>query len=276
MKDSQLGKIASICGKVLLWILIILCALFIVLTLSQKQSNDGLAKLFGYSPLAVQSNSMKGDGEDNFQQGDLLFVKVLSEADKKNLKKGDIITFRDKMIMETQTVLNTHRIEEVLDADGKLKFRTKGDNNNEIDANDRYAGDVVALYKGTKIAGAGRVLDFLNSKWGFLFCLVLPLALFFLWRVIKLIMAIRAYKTVQDGDEDDDSGEREIKIPGIGVDANTSTSESDPQAERIAKMLADANISPEVIAAALARANEAEKKDTGANSDTEGPKQGGF
>lgn len=234
----QIGKIRSICGKVLLWLLILLCALFIILTLSQKQNSDGLAKLLGYSPLSIQSDSMKGDKKENFQTGDLILVKSLSENEVQDLKAGDIISFRD--IVDGKRIINTHRIIEIIDKNGLHSFVTKGDNNPVSDEDVRDARDVIAVYKGSKIAGGGKVLDFLNDKWGFFFCLVLPLALFFIWRIIKLITAIGAYKKIQQEDIDE---------------PNTDT-------DTIAKMLAGANIDPEIIAAAIAQAAGKEKNST--------------
>jgi len=241
--QSKAKKVASTVGKVFLWLIIAVCAIFILLTLSRKQGGDGASKMFGYSFLPVQSDSMKGEGAENFQKGDMIVVKALSQDQIDTLAVGDIITFHD--FIDGFKVLNTHRIAEVvyktdvngakvLDADGEptvTAFVTKGDNNPVRDPIEREPSDIIALYSGTKIASAGTVLDFLQSKWGFFFCLVLPLGLFFLWRIYKLLRAYTAYRKA--GDEE----EAQAAAP---TDMDT-----------LARLLADANVDPELLAATL-------------------------
>ena len=240
---TGIKKIASISGRVLLWAMIVLCALFIFLTLSQRQNNAGLANLFGYSPLAVQSNSMQGDHpKENFQKGDLIIVKGLDEEEIKDLQVGDIIVFRD--IIENRRVLNAHRINSIINENGKPSFITKGDNNPVVDAFVRDSIDVVAVYRGSKLAGFGTVLDFLGDKWGFFFCLVVPLLLFFIWRVYKLVLVYRVYKRF---DEDE---------------ANAAIEQAN--SDFLAKLFAEANVDPSsldpaTLQAILAKISSAEE-----------------
>ena len=80
-------------------------------------------RLLGYEVLVVQSGSM----EPNYHVGSLVYVKPVDAAE---LEAGDVITFE-----LGGGVRGTHRIIEVLDDNGSLSFRTKGDNNDEADAN---------------------------------------------------------------------------------------------------------------------------------------------
>jgi len=228
-------KRGSVIGTIIVWIVIVVCAVFIMFTLMQRQSDDNLASFFGYSPLAVQSDSMIGDGQDNFAKGDLIIVRSLSADEIKNLKVGDIIVFRD--MVGGIRALNTHRIIEVADDGGYLRFITKGDNNPVADQIAREPQDIVAIYDGTMVAGAGKFLDFLGDKWGFFALLVVPIAIFFVWRVVKLAEAVKAYKRA-------DSEEEEM----VQAQAETDT---------IITMLTAANVDSEVIAATLARLNKA-------------------
>ena len=86
---------------------------------------------FGYEILVVQSGSM----EPAYHVGSLVYVKPV-EAEK--LKVGDVITF--ELGGGTR---GTHRIIEVLDEDGRLAFRTKGDNNDAADFNPVYPENIV-------------------------------------------------------------------------------------------------------------------------------------
>lgn len=80
-------------------------------------------RFLGYEVLVVQSGSM----EPAYHVGSLVYVKPVDAA---VLEVGDVITFE-----LGGGVRGTHRIIEVLDDNGSLSFRTKGDNNDEADAN---------------------------------------------------------------------------------------------------------------------------------------------
>lgn len=80
-------------------------------------------RLLGYEVLVVQSGSM----EPNYHVGSLVYVKPV---DASKLETGDVITFE-----LGGGVRGTHRIIEVLDDNGSLSFRTKGDNNDDVDFN---------------------------------------------------------------------------------------------------------------------------------------------
>ena len=88
-------------------------------------------RLLGYEVLVVQSGSM----EPAYHVGSLVYVKPVDPAE---LEAGDVITFE-----LGGGVRGTHRILEVLNKDGSLFFRTKGDANEEEDANPVAAGAVV-------------------------------------------------------------------------------------------------------------------------------------
>ena len=78
-------------------------------------------RLLGYEILVVQSGSM----EPSYHVGSLVYVKPV---DASKLEAGDVITFE-----LGGGVRGTHRIIEVLDDNGSLSFRTKGDANNDVD-----------------------------------------------------------------------------------------------------------------------------------------------
>ncbi|MCL2739957.1 MAG: signal peptidase I [Oscillospiraceae bacterium] len=183
-------KSFAITGRIIVGLIIVVMAVFIFLTLSQRDA--GMPNIFGYSVLTVETDSMKGDAKDNFQAGDLIIVKNLSPEQTLTLTTGQIITFWD--IIDGQRAFNTHRITQVHNDSGIPSFTTKGDNNSVVDTDRKIANDVIGLYSGTKIVGGGTVMTFLQSKWGFFYCLVIPLLLFFLWQIYKLTKAIGAYR----------------------------------------------------------------------------------
>jgi signal peptidase len=74
----------------------------------------------GYKMYVIISGSMQPE----LEVGDIVVVKKINPND---LKKDDVISFR-----KGQTII-THRIAEVKNAEEKLQFLTKGDNNNTSD-----------------------------------------------------------------------------------------------------------------------------------------------
>jgi len=173
--------------------------------LSSKTQN--LPSLFGRSFLSVQSSSMQGDKKDNFNKGDLIIIADVKDA--KELKVGEIITF--KTIIKGREELNSHRITEILGEGDSIKFVTMGDNNLKEDDIPVVPGEIVGKYL-SHVGNAGKVMDFFNSKWGFFGFLVVPLILFFIWRLIKLILVAREYKKASDAEKELESAENNGEI----------------------------------------------------------------
>ena len=137
---------------------------------------ETLPNIGGSFPLMVQSGSMSG----TIEVGDLIIVHTPDESTE--LKKDDIVTFWDN---EPGGVLVTHRIVEVTaDDDGKLAYRTKGDANNAADAELVYPDDIVGTYQ-FRIPYLGNVALFMQTIPGLIVCVVLPLALFIVYDVIR-------------------------------------------------------------------------------------------
>lgn len=171
--------------KVLKWlnhivtsILIIVLFTVAALVVSSKISG-GEPNIFGYQLKTVLSGSM----EPGIKTGSIIVVKPTE--DKEKFKKGDVITFMD----EQQRVI-THRITEVINSDGKILYRTKGDNNNAEDQNPVPSDNVLAEYTGVTIPYIGYIQDFASSKNGILVMVIIPGVLllaysgFTIWRTL--------------------------------------------------------------------------------------------
>lgn len=172
-------KVLNIIISVILWIVILLAAMYAFVTLATRDSNN-VASIAGFSPLTVQSQSMS----PTFNAGDLIIIK---KVDKSTLKEGDIITFHT--IIENQYALNTHRIISIDDSMGARSYTTQGDNNVIADTHTIADGDIVGKYI-CRIPKFGYVMDFLSGKIGFLVVIVLPLLIFFIYQIYHLIMVI--------------------------------------------------------------------------------------
>ena len=184
---KTMKRAGTIVISVILWAIILLAALYAFTTMATKD-DQSVASILGYTPLVVETDSMK----PTFESGDLIFIK---KCDTSKLKEGDIITFHT--IIENQYALNTHRIQKIDEANGVRSYTTIGDNNNGIaDQHVISDGDIVGKYIG-HVSGLGKVMNFLSSSMGFLIVIVLPMLLFFIYQVYNLIMiSIRLKKAM--------------------------------------------------------------------------------
>lgn len=182
-----LKKTGTIVISVLLWVIILVAALYAFTTMATRD-NQNVSSIMGYTPLVVKSDSMA----PTFCAGDLIFIK---KCDTSILKEGDIICFHT--IIDNEYALNTHRIQKIDEVGDARSYTTLGDNNHGVtDTHIISDGDIVGKYVG-HLKNAGKVMDFLSSSIGFLVVIVLPMLLFFIYQVYNLIMiSIRLKKAV--------------------------------------------------------------------------------
>lgn len=174
---------------VLVPILIINCTLLI----KGWTNKDEVPSLFGYAPMIVLTDSMVGNNEDNFSGGDLIFVKTVKAED---VKKGDVISFFDPA--GNGTSITSHRVVDIINEGGKISFKTKGDNNNTEDKLLVPAENLAGVYTGFKIAGAGRVAMFMQTPWGLIICVVVPIILLIGWDAVRRARYNKKHKEDKD------------------------------------------------------------------------------
>ena len=176
METKKKRSVVGLIVNVLLWIVIVIAATFTIFTLATQ--GDGTSSIGGYTPMTVLSDSMKPE----FAEGDLILVKQ-AEPDYE-YKLNDIVSFYT--IIEGKTVINTHRIVEIVDSNGLRQYVTKGDANPTVDERMIIDGDIIGLYSG-KIPVLGPLFKILKSKIGFLVIIILPLLAFFIYQAYNLI-----------------------------------------------------------------------------------------
>ena len=174
---STAKKVLTIAVRVLLWIIILLAALFAFTTLATRDNNN-VANLAGFTPMTVLTDSMS----PTFNSGDLILIK---KCDPATLQVGDIVTFHT--IIENEYALNTHRIVEIESQSATRVYHTKGDNVSVEDPRSITGSDIVGKYLG-RVPYLGHVMQFLSSSIGFLIVIVLPLLVFFIFQVYNLVM----------------------------------------------------------------------------------------
>lgn len=191
MDKAKTKKIVGIVLNVVLWLFLIFAAMMTVFAIAASSNADSVPQIGGKVFLSVQSDSMS----PTFKKGDMIVGKIVSASDLAELKADDVITFRMDLDGDGTEELNTHRIVKVQDeGNGTVIFTTKGDNNAVEDTYNVYVSDVVAVWTGTRIAGLGAVISFMQQPTGFLLVIVLPLAVLFIYQIVVLVRAILKVK----------------------------------------------------------------------------------
>lgn len=152
-------------------VMIILCGILfasgVILVNSYIKPNE-VPSFFGWKPFIVLSGSM----ETQIMTGDIAVVK---EIDTNNLKENDIIAFKDN-----EDIVITHRIVEIIrEDDGKVKYKTKGDNNNIEDDGYVYPEQVEGIYK-FRVGKLGNLALFIQTPVGMVVCISIPLIMLLL------------------------------------------------------------------------------------------------
>lgn len=172
---STAKKVLSISLNTLFYLIIIVLLLFSLANIKIKREND-IANIFGTGFLSVQSNSMFGDKDDSFEQGDMIFVKMLDAESIYELEVGDIVTYFDVSI----SAFNTHRIVEI-NKDEKYLITQADYNyiqeNNVTEPDTPIAfSEVLAVYK-SNVSNLGNALDYVQTPTGFALFVILPVVL---------------------------------------------------------------------------------------------------
>lgn len=188
VKGKKGKKIANTIINVILVVAIILAA-FCTYTSYVSTSGHGVPSIFGVSMLSIQTESMY----PTLLPGDLIFDTPVNDAEE--LREGDIITYWT--IINGERVLNTHRITGIYDGGDHLIFSTKGDNNSLEDSLTVHESEIVGKYS-FRVAGVGKVVDYLQTSNGFLLVIVLPVFIFFLFHLIQFFRALFEYQNVKN------------------------------------------------------------------------------
>ena len=174
-KTSTAHKILTIVGTVLCIILIPILLINITLIAKSYINKDEVPSIGGTFPLIVLTDSMYPE----IESGDLI---ICNTAEAEDIKVNDVISFFDPAGNGTSIV--THRVIEIVEEDGEILFRTRGDYNNTEDKELVPAENLVGIYK-MRIAGAGHIAMFMQSTAGLIICVVLPIILLVGYDIIR-------------------------------------------------------------------------------------------
>lgn len=218
--NNKVKRVLNIALDVVLVLFLLFAAFVLIVALSQKAGK--VSQLFGYSVRSVQSESMErydADGnlvEGAFSKGDVI---ILEMADGGPYDVGDVVMFSmpinlypDGSYREadmsseeaTDEIFVTHRIVGIELLGENYRYRTQGLGNPVPDVNLKRDDQILAVYNGTRIAGLGSVVDFLQTKGGFFLCIILPMLAFVLfqaYRVVNNVILYNREKAFQEASE---------------------------------------------------------------------------
>ena len=166
-KTSVGHKIGTIVGTILCVILVPILIVNLTLITKSFTNKEEVPSIGGKLPLIVLTDSMYPE----IHSGDLI---ICSTVDAEDVEVEDVISFFDPMGNGTSVV--THRVIEIVEENGTLMFKTKGDNNNVEDKALVPAENLVGVYN-FRIAGAGNVALFMQSTPGLIVCVGVPILL---------------------------------------------------------------------------------------------------
>lgn len=217
----------KVLGTILFVVYAIIAIAVTVLLLSYNDYNNSV--IGDYTVYIVNDDSL----EPEYKQGSILLIK---ETNDRNVQVGDQI-FMYKVINSSEyEVINT-----------TLQGKTQQGSHVVyiVDNEERYASDyfIGKVNDTIVIEGWGYVLSLLESRWGYLFCIVVVSLLLFLQEVFELVMEIKYlnqqkkkqaieveaeeededYDENYDEDEEDEEEERVVRATRTTKKAGTKT-----------------------------------------------------
>ena len=229
-------KVLNFLGNVLIVaVLVVAIVMTVAIITSTRGEKARIPNLFGYALLSVQSDSM--ESEKGMFVGDIIIDKLLTEDEANDLHVGDVITFI-RLGTDGNEFLETHRIvehvhdreipapeNEIIDGiwtrGGDKYYTTRGDNTPDVDldaATQRiayvYKGSIVGVWTGIRIPKLGTIMDFLQTSMGFMICIVIPVALFFIYQLYVFIITLTR-RQKEKALEEVSSKEEELKQKAI-------------------------------------------------------------
>ena len=166
-KQEKNQKILTIIGTILCIILLPILIINLTLIVKSYVNTEEVPSIGGVFPMIVLTDSMYPE----ISAGDLIICNTLEPEE---VQEQDVISFFDPMGSGTSVV--THRVLEIIQEDGELSFRTKGDNNNAEDQVLVPQKNLIGIYR-SRIPAAGHVAMFMQTTPGLILCVVCPVLL---------------------------------------------------------------------------------------------------
>ena len=166
-ESSKSQRVLTVIGIVLCVILLPILIMNVSMIIQSYINKDEVPSIGSVIPMIVLTDSM----DPEIKGGDLILCE---KVDATEIQERDIISFFDPAGNGSSVV--THRVIGIIEQDGKLFFRTKGDNNNTEDRLVVPAENLVGRYK-LRLPAIGHVAMFMSTTAGLIICVIVPMVL---------------------------------------------------------------------------------------------------
>ena len=167
--------------KIVKIILLIIAIIFVGILIKKIINKEEIPFITNTNAYIVLSGSM----EPEIGIGDIV---ISTDVKQEDIKVGDIISF------QTRGMMVTHRVTEINEEDGVVRYTTKGDNNNTEDMGTITYESVVGKYN-YKIPKVGYVVLFIQQN------LIAVIAVFIFFAVFMLTKPQNEEETKENNNE---------------------------------------------------------------------------
>lgn len=147
---------------------------------------------FGYTQFSDMTFITVNDSNAKFIQGSKTGDLLIVRGQQTGLDKGDLIYYY--VTVDEKYVVRTGVIESKTEDDYSALYVLNDDEKTSV-ASNRVIGKYVSTHP-----GKGSVLEVLESRFGFLFLVLLPILVVFIYQVYQLVIVAR-YEVVEDDEE---------------------------------------------------------------------------
>lgn len=208
-------------------IVLVLIISVLVATLALTSKSSGISTVFGHTIQVVMSDSMAGGSDEyaggDFEKGDVIIGKATKFDINEDYEVGDIVTYKGYLQgnEDLGEQLICHRIVAVEERDGYEVYQTQGDNRSvsqlpdQDNVNEYISADYIGAvfhtddYDGIVIPGLGKAYEFINSQLGFFLCILLPMIIFFLYVLVRVVINAVDYKRAKEEEKKEQEREKE-------------------------------------------------------------------
>lgn len=243
-QNTAIKVIKTILNTIInIMIIMVLITSILIAVMALTSKSNGISTIFGHTIQPIQSDSMKGGSPDgygghDYENGDLMIAKATNFDENAEYDLGDIITFK-ATDSEGNPALVSHRIVDVVtNYDGDTVYQTWGDNRKmsevpDQDAVEQYlhAYDIASVYytkdyEGKILKGLGAPLDYLRSQQGFFLVVLLPMVIFFMYELVRVVLNATSYRKAVADEAKDEAVKAAVAeaLAEKGVDTNATAS----------------------------------------------------
>ena len=147
---------------------------------------------FGYTQFSDMTFITVNDSNAKFIQGSKTGDLLIVRGQQTGLDKGDLIYYY--VTVDEKYVVRTGVIESKTEDDYSALYVLNDEEKTSV-ASNRVIGKYVSTHP-----GKGSVLEVLESRFGFLFLVLLPILVVFIYQVYQLVIVAR-YEVVEDDEE---------------------------------------------------------------------------